>query len=178
MNDSEIINEFINLVYYIARSRAKQPSDADDICQEVFLRYVSKKPKFEDEDGARGWFITVTFNVIKNFYKSAYTVYKVEMEQEEYENRPSDRDFAAELENDAVFESRLDKLEKISPECKTVMLLKYGWGYTIAEISRMTGTKPDRVKALLMRGKREYRGIVLQEETGQDYAEIARKETI
>ena len=167
MNDAETAKKYkkyMSLVYYIAGSKAKQPSDADDIVQEVFLRFVSKKPKFNNEEHARAWFIRVTFNVIKSYYKSAYFVRKVEMEQEDYENVESDDDFMSDIENSVTFSGRLDRL---SPECKVVMLLRFGYGYAIKEIADMTGYKTDRVKALLVRGKREYRGI-LQRETGED----------
>ena len=50
------IEKFSPLVYRLAFSQLKTKSDADDIHQEVFVRYITKKPKFESEEHAKDLF--------------------------------------------------------------------------------------------------------------------------
>lgn len=46
----EVINKYSELVYRLAYARVYSKSDADDIFQEVFLRYVRKNLEFESEE--------------------------------------------------------------------------------------------------------------------------------
>ena len=53
-NDADSINDVVerysSLVYKIARSNLRDVHDADDIYQDVFLRYISKPRTFESEE--------------------------------------------------------------------------------------------------------------------------------
>lgn len=161
MDDSEVIAKYIDLVSYIAKSRTEQQSDADDVCQEVFLRYVDKSPNFKDEEHARAWFIRVTINVSKTFYMSCEFSRRADMNENDYENIPSDRDFLEEIESHAAFEQIIGE---ISPQYRVAMLLRFDYGYTIKEISKLTGDSQDKTKALLMRGKRQYKNLFMKGE--------------
>ena len=69
MSDAEVIKKYGALVNYIACSRTTQPSDAEDVFQEVFLKYVEKHPKFKNEKHAKAWFIRVTINTATSMYR-------------------------------------------------------------------------------------------------------------
>lgn len=159
MSDSEVIQKFSKLVYYIANLKAKQQSDVDDICQEVFLRYVDKGPTFSTDQQARLWFSKVTENVIRNFYGRAEYTWRADVEEEEYESIPSGGDEMSVVEKNVDFEARLGN---IPPNCKTAIILRYGYGFTIKETAELMGKTTEQVKALLTRGKREYRNFVLK----------------
>lgn len=58
-------------VYRLAYARARSAQDAEDIFQEVFLRYVRKAPKFQSEEHEKAWLIRVTVNYIKSYYAVA-----------------------------------------------------------------------------------------------------------
>ena len=57
-----VIRRNKDTVYRLARAGTKNPHDADDVFQEVFLRYLRKKPQFESEEHEKNWFIRVTVN--------------------------------------------------------------------------------------------------------------------
>ena len=63
MNDSEIVKKYIRLVYYMISERAINPSDIDDLVQEVFVRYVTNNPTFPNDKAARKWFNVVADRV-------------------------------------------------------------------------------------------------------------------
>lgn len=46
----KVIRYYSGMVYHLAFAHTGTKHDADDVFQEVFLRYVKKKPVFEDED--------------------------------------------------------------------------------------------------------------------------------
>ena len=66
-----VINKYSNTVYRLAYSLVKNPDDAEDIHQEVFVRYISKQPSFENAGHEKAWFLRVTINQCKNLWKSA-----------------------------------------------------------------------------------------------------------
>lgn len=164
MTDTEIIQKYSKLVYCLALSRTSQPSDAEDVYQEVFLKYVQTKPEWKDEHHAEAWFASVTLNVTKNMYKSAQKSQTVDIEADALENMVSDDDFVAEIETKLVFE---EIMSKINPKYSTVMLLRFDCGYTIKEIAELLDESETNIKALLMRGKRQYRALVLKMKGGR-----------
>ncbi len=67
-----VIKEYSNMVYRLAFSQTRNKSDADDIYQEVFFRYIKKNPKFETEIHRKAWFIRVTINCCKKMWLSSW----------------------------------------------------------------------------------------------------------
>lgn len=61
-------------VYRIAMLFLKNPVDAEDVVQSVFVKYIEKTIVFKDLEYEKAWFITVTRNkckdVLKTFWRS------------------------------------------------------------------------------------------------------------
>ncbi|MEI3340247.1 MAG: sigma factor [Eubacterium sp.] len=57
-------------VYRIAMLYLKNTSDAEDAVQNIFLKYMEKKPSFCDENHEKAWFITVTGNYCKDILRT------------------------------------------------------------------------------------------------------------
>ena len=68
----DVIARYSEMVYRLAFSNVKSKADADDIFQEVFLRYISKKRTFENETHRKAWLIRVTVNCCKKLWSSAW----------------------------------------------------------------------------------------------------------
>ena len=90
MSDDEVYEKYQELVYRLAVARTKQPSDADDVFQNVFYTYFKKKPKFKDEEHAKAWFIKVTINAAKKMYSRHEFTKRADMEDSDLENTISD----------------------------------------------------------------------------------------
>ena len=46
-------------VYRLAYAYMRSPHDADDVFQDVFLRYAEKAPAFRDDEHQRAWLLRV-----------------------------------------------------------------------------------------------------------------------
>ena len=68
----ETIETYSDMVYRIALTRSGIVENAEDIFQDVFIKYSQKKPKFESEEHKKAWLIRVTINTTKNFVKQAW----------------------------------------------------------------------------------------------------------
>ena len=77
---TETIKRNSDSVYRLAFSMVKTVQDAEDIRQEVFMRYIRTNPAFESPEHERAWFIRVTTNLCKNLWKSAWRQKTVSMD--------------------------------------------------------------------------------------------------
>ena len=159
-NDTtEIIKKYSKLVHVLALSRTSQPSDADDVYQEVFLRYIDKRPKFHDEQHEKAWFIKVTINITKDMYKAAAHSKRADFDEASEEDEMTDSEFIGHIEQRAVFSERI---EQLPPRYRMVLLLHFDCGYTLKEIAKMTGESEICVKSLLARAKKQYKELVMK----------------
>ena len=69
---NETLQRYSDMVYKLAFARTKNQSDAEDIFQEVFLKYISSGTSFASEEHKKAWLITVTINQSKKLFSSAW----------------------------------------------------------------------------------------------------------
>lgn len=159
MTDEEIIETYSDIVLFLARSRTNQPSDAEDVFQEVFLKYIRKKPVFSSSEHAKAWFIKVTINTCKSMYRRVEFTKRDHESEDTLEQIPDDTDFLQTIESKAVFEQQLSQ---IKPRYREVMMLHFDCGFTLREIGRLIGESESNVKALMARGKQQYIKLVVK----------------
>lgn len=110
----EMVDRYANLVYRLAFARTRSRDAADEIFQEVFLRYVSRQPAFDSEAHAKAWFCRVTVNCANSYWRNPFR------------RRTAPLDAAAELAAPEPEEARLDGyLDKLPPELRAAVHL-YG----------------------------------------------------
>ena len=57
-----VVRRYAPMVYRLALAQVRSRCDAEDIFQEVFLRYFRSAPVFSEEEHRRAWLIRVTVN--------------------------------------------------------------------------------------------------------------------
>ena len=70
MTHTKVIKKYSQMIYALAMSRTAQPSDAEDITQDVFLKYLEYDKKFHNEEHLKAWLIRVTINLTINQYRA------------------------------------------------------------------------------------------------------------
>lgn len=158
----DVVKAYSNMVYRLAFSYTRNKSDADDIFQEVFLRYVKKKPKFETEEHRKAWLIRVTVNCCKKMRVSAWKNKILPLED--------NLTFESEEENSLHYE-----LMKLPAKYRTVIHLFYYENYSAEEIGSILKQKPSAVRMILTRARRQLKEI-LKEEYNNVYEEIPQHE--
>ena len=58
----EAMGRYETMVFRLAYSYTRSRHDAQDVCQEVFLRYFCSRPIFASEEHRRAWLLRVTVN--------------------------------------------------------------------------------------------------------------------
>lgn len=137
----EVIEKYKKTVYRLAFSIMKNKADADDVFQEVFLRYIEKNRSFESEEHRKAWLIKVTVNCCKKIYNSAArkrTVSLYEAVEDGYLHKTDDL---------------LELLDKLEPKYRSVIHLYYYEDMTTEEIAAVLGRKPSTVRSRLARAR-------------------------
>ncbi|CAG7643902.1 RNA polymerase sigma factor YlaC [Paenibacillus solanacearum] len=69
---SEIMEAYGEDVWNYAFFLTRQPALADDIAQDVFVRVYEKLYTFRGEAGMRTWLLTITRNLVRDHWRSAW----------------------------------------------------------------------------------------------------------
>ena len=153
----EVIRRNSDMVYRLAYSLVKTRADADDIFQEVFLRYMQNAPAFQGAEHEKAWFLRVTMNCCKNFWKSPWTRRRVALEREEMEQGG----LFCELDGDSA--ALVDAVKQLSKKYRIVIHLFYYEELSIEEIAKLTNAKASTVRTRLTRARRQLRSLLKEE---------------
>jgi len=165
MTPENVIHAYSDMVYRIAFARAGTKADADDIYQEVFLRYIRKAPEFRDEEHAKAWFIKVAVNCSRKFLGGTSKKREVsgewfaETETDMTGNgacgdsqTPEERIFADESKAELYRE-----LQKLSPDARLLLHLYYFEELKTGDIARLLHRKESTVRVQLKRAREQLR---------------------
>lgn len=144
---NEIVDKYSTMVYKLAFARTRDKENAEDIFQEVFLRYIRKQPHFENETHEKAWFIRVTINCSKTLFQ-----FLKRITHEEF-----DEDVPEEEDPEEFME---EFLEQLSPDYRTVIHLFYYEDLTTMEISKVLNKKESTVRMQLTRARRMLKDIM------------------
>lgn len=136
----KVIQYYSDMVYRLAFARTGTKHDADDIFQEVFLRYVKKKPVFQEEEHRKAWLIRVTINCSNNFWSSLWNKKTQEISDEML--------FETEESINLYFE-----LRQLPPKYREVIHLFYYENMSLEEISLSLNRKNSTVRTQLTRAR-------------------------
>ena len=138
----QIVRTYAGLVYKLAFANAGNRSDADDVFQEVFLRYIRRQPVFRDQEHAKAWFIRVTLNRCHSQWSSAYRK----------RARPLADTLSYEMEEG---EDLASALATLSPAYRSVVHLFYYEDMTTAQIAAALRRKEATVRTQLTRARQQ-----------------------
>lgn len=123
-------------------------ADAQDICQNVFLKLLQSDRRFDSEGETRAFIIRITINECKDVLKSGWRRRSVPLDELIEREVP----FLPE-ENTGV----LAAVQRLPVKYREVVYLYYYEGYNAEEIAAMVGAKPAAVRQRLARAREKLR---------------------
>ena len=135
----EMTEKYYDMVYRLALSCTKSRQYADDVAQEVFLRFLKSDKVFESEEHVKAWLIRVTVNRSKSVFSDLWFKRTVPLD----ENIPFSSPEISE-----VYYAVL----KLPQKYKTALHLFYYEDMSVKSIAECLGEKEATVKTLLHRG--------------------------
>ena len=149
-NAKRLVEEYSDMILRIAVMYLRQTDDAEDICQEIFLKLLTGDMKFADHEHERAWVIRAAINACKDRKKLAFYRYWAADEVPEQAVDESGYDDSGLL--DEV--KRLPKWQRLS------LYLYYYEGYATAEIGELLGRSKVSVQKDLSRGRQRLKSIL------------------
>lgn len=149
--DLKTIRRNSDMVYRLAFSQMKNKHDADDVYQEVFLRYLKRKPEFKNPEHEKAWFIRVTINCSKTNLKSFWNT-KVHELDDSFEDEVVDKE-------DLSF-----ALKKLPKKYNAVLHLFYYEDMSTKEIADTLNLSESNVRIQLTRARRKLKEILIKEQ--------------
>ena len=150
----QVMHTYGTTVYRLAYSQLRSAADAEDIYQEVFLRYFRKRPRFDSEEHRKAWLLRVTLNRARSHVSSAWYRHTVPLESQISFPEPESR--------------QLDEaLAQLRPGDRSLLHLFYYEELSVREIAQLLKRKESTVRTQLTRARNRLGKIM----KGEDHYE-------
>lgn len=143
----EYFQKYYPVCYRVAFTLVKNHADAEDIVQEVLIRFFVYRPKFASGEHEKAWMIRTAINLSKDLLKSKWHKTTVGMEavpeaERSYFQIPY-------MENDDM----LWRVLELPQQYRNCLYLFYYEDYSIREIAAILEEPENTVKTNLRRGR-------------------------
>lgn len=136
-----IIEKHFQNVYRLAFSRTQSISDAEDATQEVFLKLIKSKNRFENEEHIKAWLIRVTLTTTIDIIKKKNKAQVLPLSDEICFETPEHSD---------IYQA----VSELPLKYRTVIHLYYYEDLPITKIAEYLMMKEATVKTHLARGRK------------------------
>ena len=147
-NIEHLFQQYKDDVYRLAVSYTSSQQDAEDVCQNVFLKLM-KQPHI-DPGKEKSWLLKVTANECRSLLRSSWWRTTVPLE-------------AAAAVPKEESGGLLETLLQLKPQYRVVLYLHYYEGFQTAEIAKLLHISQSAVTTRLSRGRRELKNLIEEE---------------
>ncbi|MBQ3182456.1 MAG: RNA polymerase sigma factor [Clostridia bacterium] len=145
MSLTEAFERYSDMLYRLALTHTANREDAEDACQDVFIRYSQAKQHFKDDEHIKAWLIRVCINRCHDI--SRHRKIRMHLDIDEI------RDVIADDTKAEEYVQLTEILADLPAKYKDVIILHYYEGYSIEECTRLLGISLSAVKMRLMRAR-------------------------
>ena len=150
---NEIVENYSDMIFRIAYQYLFNKYDAEDIVQEVFVKLLTKRVIFKDEEHIKSWLIRVTINQCLDYKKSLTKKSTVPIENMEIPFEQKEGEI-------------LEELQLLKEDERNVLYLYYYEGYTSVEIAGILKKPQSTIRNYLHEAR-----AILKERLGDDFDE-------
>lgn len=154
------ISMYHRTVWSVALSCVRNPSDADDIAQDVFFKLFTSGGSFDSDEHVKAWLIRCAVNRSRNILRSYWHRFSEPLE------KAGSIEYSDNKDRDTYISSAM--FMKLSRRNRAVIYLHYFEGYSISEISGLLGISETAVSTRLMRGRKQLKEL-LTDERNEDH---------
>ena len=145
-----VIRRYSDMVYRLAFARTGNRSDAEDLYQEVFLRYLTRAPAFTSEDHRKAWLLRVAVNCANRFHTAPWRKRTEPLSEALSVPAPEGEDL-------------WEELRRLPERDRTVLHLYYYEDMTTEEIAKLLDRNPATVRSQLLRARAKLKKLLVEE---------------
>jgi len=138
---SRLIHKYSDMVLRLSLTYVKNIFDAQDMCQNVFIKILKRKEAFVDSEHEKAWIIRVTINECKDFLRSPW------------KKRFCRMDEAALPIKDKNNKQVVSLVLELPMKYRSVMYLYYFENYSTSEIAKLLNRKDATIRTQLKRAR-------------------------
>ncbi len=143
------------MIYTIAFMYFKNKAETEDAVQMVFLKYLKKRPEFNELQHEKAWFIKTTRNYCRDVLRCWWNSRKSDEELPEQ----SYLAFGNENTDSQVTEA----MNKLPVKYQEVLYLYYYEEYSVKEISRILVRNESTIRTQLCKGREKIKKYLISE---------------
>ena len=149
-----LAEKYMDMIFRLAFSWLKSPTDADDVTQNVLLSLYRTEKEFESEDHIRNWLMKVTVNECRKIWRRPF-------------RRCENIDDYAEtlVFEDPSYRELFEAIMKLDKKSRMIVLLYYIEGYAIKEIAEILDIPAGTVGTRLSRARMRLKQYLKEEES-------------
>jgi RNA polymerase sigma-70 factor (ECF subfamily) len=157
---AEIYDRHSGSIYGYLYRFLGDPHHAEDLTSEVFCRLlqVLHTPR-APRDELRGWLYRVAHNLAMDWFRSQPNRATVDLDEQIAEDRDS---LSAALEKRQMQQQLRTALRRLTEDQQRVILLRFGEGFSIAEVGQLMGKREGAIKILQHRAVVRLRKLLEQ----------------
>lgn len=149
---TQVVDRWGDMVYRLALARTASVPDAEDVFQEVFLRYFRHENELTDDEHRKAWLIRCTVNRCKTLLSSPWRKRTVPL------------DTAAEVGVEDDYREVYSAVLSLPAKYRAVIHLHYFEGLSVAEMAAALESTEGTVKSQLSRGRALLRDMLREVE--------------
>ena len=149
---TQVVERWGDMVYRLALARTANVPDAEDVFQEVFLRFFRHEDRFANDEHRKAWLIRCTVNRCKSLLASPWRKRTVPLETAE--------EVGVEDDYREVYAAVLS----LPAKYRSVIHLYYFEGLSVAEMAQTLNVPEGTVKSQLSRGRALLRELLQEVE--------------
>lgn len=149
---TQVVERWGDMVWRLALARTASVPDAEDVFQEVFLRYFRHEDRFQSDEHRKAWLIRCTVNRAKSVFASPWRRRTVPLETAE--------EVGVEDDYREVYSAVL----ALPGKYRAVIHLHYFEGLSVAEMATALDVPEGTVKSQLSRGRALLRDMLKEVE--------------
>lgn len=149
----QLLEMYSDTVFRIAYARTQNHADAEDITQNVFLKYIGANKKFSNEEHRKAWILRVAVNCANDFVKSAHYRHRADIEQ--YPEQGVEPSYELEEKSEVYY-----AVQSLPEKYRVPIHLFYYEDMSIAQIAAVTKQKEATVRSQLTRARDMLREIL------------------
>lgn len=147
---AKVYDKYAAMLFRLCVVQLGNVSDAEDAVQDVFVKYMSVMPEFNNEEHEKAWFIRVAVNRCHDRHRSKALKNTVPL------------DSIVQLAADDQSSAALEELMLLPEKYRTPLVLHYVEGYSVKETARIMQLTEATVKVRLHRARMQLKAEVME----------------